>query len=137
MGDQMPEKQQTNGLDLHQNSEKFMEACLLMLLREESCYGYLLLEKLPAFGFAIEHLNTATIYKILRKMETNHWVNSIWESGKIGPNRRIYTISDTGIMELDHRFCTMQTRIIKINHFISRYNDYVKKDSKDSESRAL
>jgi len=114
-----------------------MEACLLMLLREESCYGYSLLEKLTAFGFSAEHLNAATIYKILRKMEANQWVASLWETGKIGPNRRIYTISDAGIAELDHRFHAMQTRMVKINRFISRYHDYAKKESKDYESTDL
>jgi PadR family transcriptional regulator PadR len=67
---------------------------LLLLLREWSSYGYDLIEKAAAFGFAA--LNPGTLYRVLRQMEKEGMVSSAWDTTGQGPARRIYSITDVG-----------------------------------------
>ncbi len=67
---------------------------LLLLLREWSSYGYDLIEKAAAFGFAA--LNPGTLYRVLRQMEKEGMVISAWDTTGQGPARRIYSITEAG-----------------------------------------
>jgi len=66
----------------------------LVILCEESSYGYELMERLEEFGF--EQINPGTLYKTLRQMEKVRLCESEWEISNGGPARRMYTITDTG-----------------------------------------
>lgn len=72
----------------------WLMAVLLLQLRELNSYGYDLLEKAAAFGFAA--LNPGTLYRALRQMEKEGLVNSDWDTSGQGPARRIYSITDAG-----------------------------------------
>ena len=67
---------------------------LLLLLREWSSYGYDLIEKAAAFGFAA--LNPGTLYRVLRQMEKEGMVSSAWDTTGQGPARRVYSITEAG-----------------------------------------
>ena len=67
---------------------------LLLLLREWSSYGYDLIEKATAFGFAA--LNPGTLYRVLRQMEKEGMVSSAWDTTGQGPARRVYSITEAG-----------------------------------------
>lgn len=67
---------------------------LLLLLREWSSYGYDLIEKAAAFGFAA--LNPGTLYRMLRQMEKEGMVSSAWDTTGQGPARRVYSITEAG-----------------------------------------
>ena len=74
----------------------------LVILREESSYGYELMERLEEFGFA--EINPGTLYKTLRQMENEGLCESEWEtshSSNGGPARRMYSITDEGEAYLD------------------------------------
>jgi PadR family transcriptional regulator len=66
----------------------------LVILREESSYGYELMERLEEFGFA--EINPGTLYKTLRQMENEGLCESEWETSEGGPARRMYAITDAG-----------------------------------------
>lgn len=72
----------------------WLMAVLLLQLRELNSYGYDLLEKAAAFGFAA--LNPGTLYRVLRQMEKEGLVNSDWDTTGQGPARRVYSITDAG-----------------------------------------
>lgn len=65
-----------------------------MLLREESSYGYDLMERLEEFGF--EEINSGTLYRALRQMEKEGLCESEWETSKGGPARRRYSVTEVG-----------------------------------------
>jgi PadR family transcriptional regulator, regulatory protein PadR len=67
---------------------------VLLLVRQWSSYGYELMERLAAFGFAM--MNPGTFYRILRQMEQDGMVSSSWDTSGGGPARRIYSITDAG-----------------------------------------
>ena len=72
----------------------WLEAVILLSLREWSSYGYELMGRARMFGF--EAMNTGTLYRTLRRMEKDGVLESSWETSGGGPARRIYTITGSG-----------------------------------------
>ena len=70
----------------------------LVLLKEESSYGYELMERIEEeFGF--EEISPGSVYRTLRRMENEGLCSSEWdvrdEEGGPSP-RRMYVITDEG-----------------------------------------
>lgn len=75
---------------------RFLEPCLLLLLRSDATHGYNLLEALHQFGFAPGTIDASVVYRILRKMEDAGFVSSQWDTTGSGPPRRVYTVTANG-----------------------------------------
>ena len=83
----------------HQNIQvrprDWLTPVALVILREESSYGYELMERLEEeFGF--EQINPGTLYRNLRRMEQQGLGKSEWETSEGGPARRMYYITESG-----------------------------------------
>lgn len=76
----------------------WLEAVVLLSLREWSSYGYELMGRARMFGF--EAMNTGTLYRTLRRMENDGVLESSWETSGDGPARRMYTITGSGSAHL-------------------------------------
>ena len=74
--------------------ENWLTAVVLLILRDWSSYGYDLMKRLAAFGFAA--MNYGTLYRVLRQLEKDGMVSSAWDTTKTGPARRIYAITEAG-----------------------------------------
>jgi|SRR5215203_1007783 len=66
----------------------------LVILREESSYGYELMEHLEELGF--EEISAGGLYRTLRQMEKEGLCKSEWDTSGSGPPRRMYSITDAG-----------------------------------------
>jgi PadR family transcriptional regulator PadR len=66
----------------------------LVLLREESSYGYELMERMEEFGF--ERISAGTLYRTLRQMEQEGLCKSEWETTRGARARRMYSITEDG-----------------------------------------
>ncbi|MEJ5199561.1 MAG: helix-turn-helix transcriptional regulator, partial [Anaerolineae bacterium] len=71
---------------------RFLEPCLLLLLRDDATHGYNLLDALDRFGFAPGTVDASVVYRILREMEGEGWVSSQWDTAGSGPPRRVYSV---------------------------------------------
>ncbi len=58
---------------------RFVEPCLLMLLRDNEAHGYELLEGLKQFGFEQNPVDSSTVYRFLRGLEERGYVTSRWD----------------------------------------------------------
>lgn len=105
-----------------QHMERFLEVCLLLLLYNEIGYGYGLVEQLASFGFSEDDLNVSTMYRTLRKMESENLVTSKWEEGGPGPKRRVYEITGAGKVELHQWVKILKARKARIEKLIGRYD---------------
>lgn len=103
--------------------DRFLEVCLLVILYDKLGYGYGLIEDLEDFGFSGEDLNVSTLYRTLRKMETEGLVTSIWEESGLGPRRRVYKIAEAGKNDLSNWVLTLKNRKIKIEKLIKKYEE--------------
>ena len=66
----------------------------LVILREESSYGYELMERLEEFGF--EEIRAGTLYRTLRQTEQESLCTSELETSERGQTRRLYSITEAG-----------------------------------------
>lgn len=74
--------------------KNFLTPWVLLVIKQWKLHGYLILQQLNNMGFAdIDH---ATLYRELRRLERNGFVDSEWETTGSGPARRVYTITDAG-----------------------------------------
>jgi PadR family transcriptional regulator, regulatory protein PadR len=74
----------------------------LVILHEQSSYGYELMERLSA-EFDFEQINAGTLYRTLRQMEKEGLCDSEWETSEKGGGRarRMYYITEAGEAYLD------------------------------------
>ena len=74
----------------------------LVFLKEESSYGYEIMERLEGEEFGFEQINPGSVYRTLRQMEKEGLCESEWETLVEGvPARRMYLITDEGEAYLD------------------------------------
>jgi PadR family transcriptional regulator, regulatory protein PadR len=76
---------------------RWLTPVALVLLKEESSYGYELMERVEEeFGF--EQINPGSVYRALRQMEKEGLCSSVWDVQAEGgaPPRRMYVITDAG-----------------------------------------
>lgn len=73
-------------------------AWLLLLLRQEPSYGYVLRRELIRRGLDIE---PGTLYRGLRQLERDELITSRWMDSAGGPRSRVYTITQEGRRCLD------------------------------------
>ena len=97
----------------------FLRPCLLLLLREGDAHGYQLLEQLDTFGF--DHSDPGSLYRALRRLETDGFVTSSWEPSGTGPPKRVYGLSEEGVAELDRRATDLAEGERRIDAFLDRY----------------
>ena len=79
--------------------KNWLEAVVLVTLREMNSYGYELMHRAAAFG--LEAMNPGTLYRTLRHLEKEGLCESRWETSGSGPARRMYSITDAGEAYLD------------------------------------
>lgn len=109
--------------DKSHKMNRFLEVCLLLLLRDSVGYGYALMDQLEDFGFSKEAINVSTLYRTLRKMEKESFVSSFWQEGGPGPRRRVYEITESGKKNLDQWIKILEIRKNRIEALISRYKE--------------
>ncbi len=74
--------------------KNFITPWVLLVLKQWSLHGYLILQQLNRMGFT--NVDHATLYRELRRLEGQGLVASEWETGESGPARRVYRITDAG-----------------------------------------
>lgn len=79
------------------NIYRFIEPVLLLMLKEKgSSYGYDLSECLSEYALTDAHIERAALYRTLRALEVNGYVNSKWHEKAAGPLRRVYSLTKEG-----------------------------------------
>jgi PadR family transcriptional regulator, regulatory protein PadR len=99
---------------------------MLMALRQWNSYGYELMAKTAGFwGEAIfwaEAINPGTMYRTLRQMENNGDIESIWDTTKNGPARRMYSITEAGEAYLDLWMASLEQYQRNTDAFLRLYH---------------
>lgn len=108
--------------------EKFMQPCLLLLLKQRSAHGYDLIQLLPEFGFS-ERLDPGSVYRNLRRLEEDGLVTSHWDVGEGGPARRLYSLTDEGEEMLHAWAVHIRQQRKRMDDFLDRYQSLF--DNKD------
>ncbi len=73
---------------------RFLGAFLLLSLqRESTSYGYELCETVKSLGLPVD---LAAVYRALRTMQQRDLVTSKWVDSVSGPDRRLYSLTESG-----------------------------------------
>lgn len=96
----------------------FLRACLLLLLRERPAHGYDLVERLQPLR---KGTNQGGAYRLLRGLEREGLVESVWQTSEVGPPRRIYHITSQGISELARQTGALAGTRDELHAFLARY----------------
>lgn len=102
--------------------EKLTQPAILLLLAGNEAHGYEIIQKLNRMDFMDGDLDTATVYRTLRRMEQEGLVVSSWEHGEFGPARRQYRLTGEGLNSLEEWIKTLKARVAQIQSFISYYD---------------
>ncbi len=73
--------------------KQLVTAWLLLLLDGNATYGYELQRALERHRVAID---SSAVYRTLRRLERNAWVESRWMPARAGPPRRLYRLTAQG-----------------------------------------
>lgn len=102
--------------------KNFLIPIMLLHLREFNTHGYELMEKITKFG--IESLDHGNFYRLLRQLEKDNLVTSVWDTSSGGPAKRIYSITEAGEKYLDMWANSLSEYQKLLNQFFNLYNPF-------------
>ena len=105
--------------------EKLTYPAILLLLAQIEAHGYDIIQRLNHLEYIEGELETATVYRILRRMEQDNVIVSNWEHGEFGPARRKYKLTEQGLKLLDEWVTSLQLRRKQIELFLNSYKDII------------
>lgn len=116
--------------------KNFLIPIMLLHLRDWNSHGYELMQKLTQFGF--ETVDQGNLYRILRQLEKDAMVTSVWDTTSGGPAKRIYSITAAGEQYLEVWASSLGHYQKMLDQFFSLYNPFFtpyKSPSKDSDKK--
>ncbi len=93
--------------------------CILLLLAERPSHGYSLLEPLGALGFS--SVDRGGVYRTLNALEREGLVTSTLAASNLGPDRRIYEVTEGGQRTLETWASSLQEMKWTIRSCLKRY----------------
>jgi PadR family transcriptional regulator PadR len=92
---------------------------VLLAVSLQRAHGYVIEDYLRALG--LFGITMSTLYRTLRQMEKDGFLESTWEPGPTGPARRVYTITDAGHTWLDSSATMLNAYRETIDRFFGLY----------------
>ena len=93
---------------------------VLLAVSLQRAHGYAIEDYLRGFG--LFGITMSTLYRTLRQMEKDGFLESTWEPGPTGPARRVYTITGTGDAWLATSAAMLDAYRETINRFFGLYD---------------
>lgn len=115
----------------NKNYGKIIHACVLCELSKGSNYGYELMSKLPEFGIGEEDINISTLYRCLKKLEDDKLIESNWEEGTSGPDKKVYNITQDGVEDLKNTILFIEDRKNILENVLKCYKNINLKDGSE------
>ena len=102
----------------------FLRPCILLALSNGKAHGYNLISEIEKFGFDPSQFDASLIYRSLRDMEERGFVQSTWdETESRGPQRRVYQITDQGVLHLDDWIVDLKRVRIELDAVLQAYEN--------------
>ena len=101
---------------------RHLPAFLLLFLLEKPMHGGMLFTKIQESLHHVDQLDSGAVYRVLRDLENKNLVHSSWNTKDIGPAKRIYTITETGKIEVKRWYDDIALRKKNLDFFLLHYN---------------
>lgn len=102
-----------------QAPKSFIVPFVLLSLRDFNLHGYKIFQRLVDFGFST--IDQGNFYRMLRQLEKEDMVESVWVSSTTGPAKRLYSITDTGEQYLRTCVNSLEHYQSMLDRFFSMY----------------
>lgn len=99
----------------------FTQAAILLRLAAKPAHGYELLDGLRTAGEPC-CCDTGLVYRTLRQLEREGLASSSWETGGVGPARRVYMLTDKGSRRLHGWAQEIETIARALQEFLAEYH---------------
>lgn len=100
---------------------RFLEPCLLLLLRQGPSHGYELVSALEPFGLG--DMAPGPVYRTLRELEAAGLIESEWDTeSSAGPARRVYQLTEAGGHQLANWVEDLREMDSTLHHFLTTYD---------------
>jgi PadR family transcriptional regulator PadR len=94
---------------------------VLLAVSMQRSHGYVIEDYLRALG--LFGITMSTLYRTLRQMEKDGYLDSSWEPGPTGPARRVYSLTDAGRAGLDASATVLDAYRQTIDRFFGLYTE--------------
>ena len=111
--------------------KNFLIPIMLLHLRDWNSHGYELMEKITAFG--IQSVDQGNFYRLLRQLEKDELVTSVWDTSSGGPAKRVYSITGVGEEYLELWAGSLGHYQKMLDQFFNLYNPFFKPFNSPSE----
>ena len=109
----------------------WIQLLILRILYETPLHGYALIERLNSFQAGRRPIKSGSLYTILRRMENDDLLESLWDEESSRINRRVYTLTDFGKQRLKDGRTMVENQIAILTemkqfydkHFVERESD--------------
>lgn len=72
-----------------------LEYCILLMLKQKTCYGYEILQFLSKYPIIAS--TESTVYPLLRRLQKEQFLQSVWKDSAEGlPPRKYYSLTAKG-----------------------------------------
>ena len=106
-----------------EGASSFIQPAILLSLAKGPTYGYELSQSLRALGM---HFDGSTLYKRLRGMEKEGFVESHWHTDGKGPAKRFYTLTQEGADLLQTWMVSVEEEKQTLDNLTSQYRSFLK-----------
>ena len=104
----------------HCKSARYAPAFILLMLSFGPNHGLGILSKMDELVKG-HRLDTAVIYRMLKKLESEKAIVSDWESSELGPKKKVYSITDKGKLDLKTYKTDIEDVIKNLQNFLELY----------------
>ncbi|WP_284679780.1 PadR family transcriptional regulator [Aceticella autotrophica] len=100
---------------------RFVQPNLLLALYSKPSYGYELIERISNFYDITP--DSAVVYRQLRKLEEEGYVKSEWQVGDIGPAKKYYELTPSGVKLLHNWVTDLEKQKKFLENFLNTYRN--------------
>ena len=108
----------------HYSGGGLIQLLVLRILHEKPSHGYQIMEELEKITSEKYIPEPGAIYTILRRMEERSLVTSEWEKKEAGADRRVYTITQTGVNILKEGLEMVKGRRPLMDNLVQFYDSH-------------
>lgn len=106
----------------HFSGSGVIQLLILRFVDESPLHGYLILQKIQEIMGNSNGPESGTIYTLLRRLEKRNILISTWEKGTTKIDRRIYSLTENGRLELKQGLEMIKKRRKLFDELIDYYD---------------
>jgi PadR family transcriptional regulator, regulatory protein PadR len=106
----------------------FLQPCIFLQLRDQDKHGYDLLQGLSEFMDDAGEYDPSMVYRLMKEMESNGFVNSYEGDTSRGPRRKMYCLTEEGRNQLERWVEDLKRSRKEIDRLLAGYENQSRKE---------